>query len=109
MMHGHILRLLHLNVAARRLLTQCCDDWSCELCAPVLALDETLSLTVAASDLSVRAKNAFWGLTVGDIVVLKERDLHRRPNVGVKMIEEIKTWLAGLNLSLSDDRWRSDE
>jgi DNA-directed RNA polymerase subunit alpha len=67
------------------------------------ALDETLKTRIESVDLSQRTSNALVAAnirTVGGLIRKKEKDLLEVDGLGAKGIEEIKTILEGLGLSL---------
>ena len=77
---------------------------------------ESFNLARPLSDLelTVRTQNALAEAAIyyiGDLVIMKEEDLRKTPNIGAKSIAEIKTILAPLGLKLGmlkKEHWPSE-
>lgn len=69
----------------------------------IFALDENLQKSVSELELSVRSINCLQNAkieTIGDLVQKSEAEMLRTKNFGRKSLNEIKTILASMNLSL---------
>src|SRR5438034_4389123 len=89
--------------SSRRRHTRSLCDWSSDVCSSDLELNDNLFRNVDELELSVRASNCLKTAnirTIADLVQKTEAELLKTKNFGKKSLNEIKTILGEMGLSL---------